>query len=222
MQCITMKTNRKSGRMPRFSRWACLSLSALLSTPLTSQLTDLCIQERFAELMKEPAPEFHVRPRNKDQQAVTPLYAQQGQLYPHQQTDMRLHTAGDPGAITLHMGTHGAIENIAFADEWDDEAEAAEVDEPEQEQGMQVDEPFKAEEEVGEMVKESKASALAVQNQQQPAQMQAQAQEAGRKPLSGNNGQMPQPQQQPRVRVLAALPSQSAPAAISSFGRVVA
>lgn len=87
-------------------------------------------QERFAELMREPAPEFHVRPRNKDQQLTS---AQ----------DMRFHPEGaqGQGQITLHMGSHGAIENIAFADEWDDEApfphEAEAEEEAEEEQKPQ-------------------------------------------------------------------------------------
>ena len=182
--------------------------------------------------MKEPAPEFHVRPRNKDQQAVTPLYAQQQQqhLYPHQQT---LHTGvgGDAGQITLHMGQHGAIENIAFADEWDDEA-PLEQQEQEQGDGMHIDEKVKRED--GMQDERSESSFPPAQMPQQQTTTAVVAQEAqsaaasattaasherrkARRPSSSAQPAAAVQQQQPRVRVLATLPSPSSPATISSF-----
>lgn len=109
--------------------------------------------------MKEPAPEFHVRPRNKEQQAVSAQYAamqQQGgpgQAY-NNTMNLQLNVGSndvpgrdgsyDPaGQITLQMGNQGGIENIAFADEWDDSAiiddddDEGEEDEADGTQGQQ-------------------------------------------------------------------------------------
>ena len=99
--------------------------------------------------MKEPAPDFLVRPRNKDQQAVSSQYATlQQQGGPGQQSNnLRLNIGGSggqnaanvaghdsTGQITLQMGQHGGIENIAFADEWDDSALMMEQDDDEEEE----------------------------------------------------------------------------------------
>lgn len=106
--------------------------------------------------MKEPAPDFLVRPRNKDQQAVSSQYASlQQQGGPGQQyNNLRLNIGGpggqnaanaagrdSTGQITLQMGQHGGIENIAFADEWDDSALMMEQDDEEEEEQAAVNGP---------------------------------------------------------------------------------
>lgn len=115
--------------------------------------------------------------------------------------------ADGSGQVTLHMGQHGAIENIAFADEWDDEAPVVQEDTI-----MDVD--VKPEVEGPERLPSQQAQAApspSLEQQKtssQPALLQQQQQ-----PLQPQ----PQPQPQMRVKVLSRLPSAAEPAAIAAF-----
>jgi hypothetical protein len=126
------------------------------------------------------------------------------------------------------MGQHGAIENIAFADEWDDEAPLEQ--QQEQGDGMQIDEHVKRED--NNQDEKSRTSLPSAQMPQQqttagPAQdaqpaaaaasAPSQERPKARRPSSSAQPAAAVQQQQPRVRVLATLPSPSSPATISSF-----
>ena len=104
------------------------------------------LSEHFTELMKEEPPEFHVRPRNKDQQQTQSQTKQEDGGFGSGRIKLKVDAhAGDSrpldSQISYSLG-QGGIENIAFADEFDDEdvVRAVEDDERDAEAKGQAEE----------------------------------------------------------------------------------